>query len=102
MNAASQRAGTLERVMSLVPALPGWWAISRDEAGETREPVLAWALMEFTWHDGHGRVSESARSVVAMVPDGEAAALVPAIAAEYVGLIFGPLSADCGERYVRG
>lgn len=49
------------RVVAMVSAAPGWWAVWRDDAGEVLEPVAAWALIE----------NGGLRWASALVPDGE-------------------------------
>lgn len=45
------RADEEPRIVAIVPALPGWWVVWRDELGETLEPVPVFALVESSWHE---------------------------------------------------
>lgn len=38
------------QIVSIIPAVPGWWAVWRDDASETLEPIAAWALVS---HEGY-------------------------------------------------
>lgn len=49
------------QIVAIIPAIPGWWAVWRDDTGEVLDPVPAWALVE------HGRY----RWPAALVPYGE-------------------------------
>lgn len=42
------------RILSIITAGPGWWAVWQDDAGKLLEPVAAWALVEkdgYQWPD---------------------------------------------------
>lgn len=57
-------------ILSIIPAPPGWFALWRDNDGETWEPVACWALVQYRWN------GDSIRDVVAMTPgDGGGLAL---------------------------
>lgn len=104
MSATNGRNGSaVPRVGAMIPAAPGWWAIWRDESGELRVPVAAWAVVAYMHPAAVGRDwFEDGREVVALVPDGESGTLAPTIEAEWRGLVFEPATAAAGGEHGRG
>lgn len=72
--AARRAAEEVEpRIVSIIPASPGWWAVWSDAAGEVLDPIAAFALVEDGWigSDSSGRARrEEIRYVEAMVHSG--------------------------------
>lgn len=58
---------TRARLISITPALPGWYAVYRDENGEWLQPIALWAHMEEPTADGRRRTFPTSFSIA----DGE-------------------------------
>ena len=69
-------------ILSITPALPGWWAVWKDASGEVVEPVACWALVEVPG----GMFSEPLRYAQAMTYQGEATATVDLADKGYCGV----------------
>lgn len=80
-------------ILSIVPALPGWWAVWQDSAGEVMEPIACWALVEVRDE------TPARRYVQAMTYHGDGTASLDLANEGYVGVRYFAPGADPMRRW---
>lgn len=80
-------------ILSIVSALPGWWAVWADDTGEVMDPIACWALVEVRDE------TPARRYVQAMTSHGDGTASLAFAIDGYVGVRYFAPGAEPMRRW---